>query len=48
MTPRQIAAYLLLANKRRKRSAADTLILNAYAAQASGKDIAAAVKSLLK
>lgn len=48
MTPRQIAAYLLLANKRRKRSAADNLILNAYAAQASGKDIQAAIKSLLK
>ncbi len=48
MTPRQIAAYLVLANKRRKRSAADNLILNAYAAQGSGKDIQSTLKALLK
>ena len=48
MTPRQIAAYALLANKRRKREAADNLMLNAYAAQGSGKDIQSTVKALLK
>ena len=48
MTPKKLAAYLLLANKRRKREAADQLMLNAYAAQGSGKDIQSTVKALLK
>ncbi len=48
MTPRRIKAFLDLAERRRKIIAADTLILNAYAAQGSDKDINAQLKSLTK
>ncbi len=48
MTPRQIAAYVVLAGNRRKQLAAEDLVLNTYAAQGSNKDINAQLKSLLK
>ncbi len=48
MTPRQIAAYLVLVDRRHQRLAAKGLYLNALAAQGGGKDIQREIKDLLK
>jgi hypothetical protein len=47
-TPRQIAAFCFLANKRRKLEAADALSLAALAARGKPKDVTAATKKLQK
>jgi len=45
-TPRQIAAFLVIATDRRRRELAEQLQINSLAAQGQGKAITAALKEL--
>ena len=48
MTPRQIASYLVLVDRRHQRLAAKGLYLNALAAQGGDKAINREIKDLTK